>query len=132
VRGTDEQQVTMLSLVTPDKRVPADHPLRRIKALAEQALAALSPTFGQMYSAVGRPSIPPERLLKATQLMASHTLGLAIFASFATPCNARWFSHRAPSLISTGADSQDIFFRGRAASRRDDGMLLAIERRAHS
>lgn len=70
MRGTDKQQVTMLSLVTPDRRVPADHPLRRIKALADQALAALSPTFDQMYSKVGRPSIPPERLLKATLLMA--------------------------------------------------------------
>jgi len=74
VRGTDKQQVTMLSLATPDKRVPADHPLRRIKVLADQALAALSPTFDQMYSAVGRPSIPPERLLKATLLMAFYSV----------------------------------------------------------
>ena len=69
MRGTDKQQVTMPSPVTPDKRVPADHPLRRIKALADQALAGLSLTFDQMYSKVGRPSIPPERLLKATLLM---------------------------------------------------------------
>jgi hypothetical protein len=48
MRGTDQQQVTMLSLVTPDRRVQSDHPLRRIKALADQALAALSPTFDQM------------------------------------------------------------------------------------
>ncbi len=74
MRGTDKQQVTMLSLVTPDRRVPADHPLRRIKALADQALAALSPTFDQMYSKVGRPSIPPERLLKATLLMAFYSV----------------------------------------------------------
>lgn len=74
MRGTDKQQVTMLSLVTPDKRVPADHPLRRIKALADQALAGLSPTFDQMYSKVGRPSIPPERLLKATLLMAFYSV----------------------------------------------------------
>jgi len=60
----------MLGLVTPDKRVQADHPLRRIKALADQALAARSPTFDQTYGEVGRPSIPPERLLKATLLMA--------------------------------------------------------------
>jgi len=74
VRGTEKQQVTMLSLATPDKRVPADHPLRRIKALADQALAALSPTFDEMYSAVGRPSIPPERLLKGTLLMAFYSI----------------------------------------------------------
>jgi transposase len=74
VRGTDKQQVTMLSLVTPDRRVPADHPLRRIKALADQALAALSPTFDAMYSKVGRPSVPPERLLKGTLLMALYSI----------------------------------------------------------
>jgi hypothetical protein len=74
VRGTDKQQVTMLSLVTPDRRVPADHPLRRIKALADQALAGLSPTFDQMYSKVGRPSIPPERLLKATATTTSRSM----------------------------------------------------------
>jgi transposase len=74
VRGTDNQQVTMLSLVTPDKRVPVDHPLRRIKGLADEALAALSPTFDAMYSNVGRPSVPPERLLKATLLMAFYSV----------------------------------------------------------
>jgi transposase len=74
VRGTDKQQVSMLSLVTPDKRVPAGHPLRKVKVLADQALAALSPTFDEMYSKKGRPSIPPERLLKATLLMAFHSI----------------------------------------------------------
>jgi hypothetical protein len=47
-----------------EQRVPKCHPLRRIKALADATLAQLSPRFDQMYSAVGRPSIPPERLLK--------------------------------------------------------------------
>ncbi len=74
MRGTDKQQVSMLSLASPEKRVPADHPLRRIKVLADQALAALSPTFDEMYSQIGRPSIPPERLLKATLLMAFYSV----------------------------------------------------------
>jgi transposase len=74
MRGTDKQQVTMLSLVSPDQRVPREHPLRRVKTLADQALAALSPTFDEMYSKVGRPSIPPERLLKATLLMAFYSV----------------------------------------------------------
>lgn len=74
MRGTDNQQLSMLSLATPDKRVPADHPLRRIKALADQALAGLSPTFDEMYSKVGRPSVPPERLLKGTLLMAFYSI----------------------------------------------------------
>lgn len=64
----------MLSLVTPERRVPADHPLRQVKGLAEEALRTLSPVFDEMYSAVGRPSIPPERLLKATLLMALYTV----------------------------------------------------------
>src|SRR4051794_36356174 len=64
----------MLSLVTPEKRVPEDHPLRQVKILAEEALRTLSPVFEQMYSSVGRPSIPPERLLKATLLMALYTV----------------------------------------------------------
>jgi len=74
MRGRNESQVTMLSLVTPDQRVPKDHPLRRVKALTDEALAALSPTFDAMYSNVGRPSIPPERLLKATLLMAFYSV----------------------------------------------------------
>jgi transposase len=64
----------MLTLVNPEKRVPANHPIRLIKALAEVALKELSPLFEQMYSEVGRPSIPPERLLKASLLMALYTV----------------------------------------------------------
>jgi transposase len=74
MRGRNESQVTMLSLVTPDQRVPREHPLRKVKALADAALAALSQTFDAMYSKVGRPSIPPERLLKATLLMAFYSV----------------------------------------------------------
>jgi transposase len=64
----------MLSLVNPEKRVPSNHPIRRNKPLAEAALKELSPLFEQMYSEVGRPSIPPERLLKASLLMALYTV----------------------------------------------------------
>ena len=64
----------MLTLVNPEKRVPSNHPIRRIKPLAEAALKELSPLFEQMYSEVGRPSIPPERLLKASLLMALYTV----------------------------------------------------------
>src|SRR5512138_3050166 len=74
MRGRNESQVTMLSLVTPDQRVPKSHPLRRVKSLADAGLEALSPTFDAMYSKVGRPSIPPERLLKATLLMAFYSV----------------------------------------------------------
>jgi len=70
MRGTTKQQDSMFSLRTPGDRVPKDHPVRRIKDLADGALATLSPTFDKMYSRMGRPSIPPEQLLKASLLMA--------------------------------------------------------------
>src|SRR6267143_3371196 len=74
MRGADTKQATMLSVLTPERRVPQNHPLRAVKKLADAALVELSPRFDAMYSAVGRPSIPPERLLKASLLMALHTV----------------------------------------------------------
>jgi transposase len=64
----------MLSLVAPEQRVPRTHPLRRIKELADGVLRTLSPTLDAMYAGDGRPSIPPERLLKATLLMAFYSV----------------------------------------------------------
>jgi transposase len=64
----------MLSLLTPEKRVPTKHPLRAMKEMAEAALKEMSPLFDAMYSTVGRSSIPPERLLKASLLMAFYTV----------------------------------------------------------
>ncbi len=69
VRGKHEPQSLMLAFVDLEERVARDHPLRTIKRLADQALAALSPEFDQMYAQIGRPSIPPERLLKASLLI---------------------------------------------------------------
>jgi transposase len=74
MRGTDDKQSSMFSVVSPERRIPADHPLRRIKAMADEILADLSPTFDAMYSNVGRPSIPPERLLKSQILMALYSV----------------------------------------------------------
>src|SRR3954464_8253532 len=74
MRGADDKQASMFSVVSPEKRIPADHPLRRIKAMADAILGALSSTFDEMYSSVGRPSIPPERLLKSQILMALYTV----------------------------------------------------------
>jgi hypothetical protein len=64
----------MLAFVDLDARVPPDHPLCITKALADQALAALSPEFNRMYAEVGRPSIPPERLLKASLLIGLYSV----------------------------------------------------------
>lgn len=68
MRGRRERQVSVLAFVDLEARVLFDHPLRIIKAIADQALEQLASDFDQMYAAVGRPSIPPERLLKASLL----------------------------------------------------------------
>ena len=74
MRGRREPQVTMLACVDLEERVPVDHPLRAIKRWADEALAGLSPEFDRMYADDGRPSIPPERLLKASLLIALYSV----------------------------------------------------------
>lgn len=74
MRGDSSHQEAMFSYLSPDARVPATHPIRAIKAMADEALGQLSPVFDRMYSALGRPSIPPERLLKAELLIALYSV----------------------------------------------------------
>jgi transposase len=74
VRGNDEQQSAMFSYISAERRVPKDHPLRLIRTIVDKALVALSPTFNKMYSQVGRPSIAPEKLLRALLLQILYTL----------------------------------------------------------
>src|SRR2546421_429643 len=68
MRGTDDRSDFLFSYVSPEHRVPADHPLRPIRIMTDAALERLSPQFDAMYSAMGRPSIPPEQLLRALLL----------------------------------------------------------------
>jgi transposase len=74
MRGEDDKQGAMFSLVSPEKRVPAGHPLRPIKKMVDAILRDLSPLFDKMYSDWGRPSVSPERLLKSTLLMAFYSV----------------------------------------------------------
>jgi transposase len=74
VRGPDEQTGDMFSYLSPDQRVRPDHPLRAIRTMTDQVLRELSPRFRRMYSAIGRPSIPPEQLLRALLLQALYTV----------------------------------------------------------
>jgi transposase len=74
MRGQDSKQATMFSVLSPERRVPQDHPLRPIKAMADAVLLSMSKRFDRMYSATGRPSIPPERLLKAQILVALYSV----------------------------------------------------------
>lgn len=70
MRGRDDRSEGLFSYVRLEERVPADHPLRPIRALADEALAELNDRFEALYSRMGRPSIPPEMLLRATLLQA--------------------------------------------------------------
>jgi transposase len=70
MRGRDDRSDGFFSYVRLEDRVPRDHPLRAIKALADEALKALNARFDGLYSSMGRPSIPPEMLLRATLLQA--------------------------------------------------------------
>ncbi len=64
----------MFSYLSPEERVPEKHPLRPIRLIVDEALKALSPTFSQLYSTFGRPSIPPEKLLRALLLQVLYTV----------------------------------------------------------
>lgn len=70
MRGSSDQQAILLVTTTMDEMVPADHPIRRIKPVVDQVLGQLRPRLDAMYSTLGRPSVAPERLLKASVLMA--------------------------------------------------------------
>jgi transposase len=74
MRGADEQPGSMFSYVSLEERVPADHPLRAIRRITDGALERLSPRFGTLYINFGRPSIPPEKLLRALLLQALYTI----------------------------------------------------------
>lgn len=74
MRGQQNEQPMMLAWIDIEARVPREHPLRPIKQLADEALASLSAVFDRMYSARGRRSIPPERLLKASLLIPLYTI----------------------------------------------------------
>ena len=74
MRGTDRETGKLFSYASPESLVPHDHPLRAIRLLVNAALDRLSPAFQAIYAAAGRPSIAPERLLRALLLQALFTV----------------------------------------------------------
>jgi transposase len=74
MRGDDNQQEGMFSYVSPEKRVPADHPLRPIRKMVDEILKEMSPRFAKLYSDVGRPSIAPERLFRSLLLQIFYSV----------------------------------------------------------
>lgn len=74
MRGHDEQTGHMFSYLSPEQRVPQDHPLRAIRTLTDEALRSLSRQFATLYAKTGRPSIPPEQLLRALLIQVLYTV----------------------------------------------------------
>jgi transposase len=74
MRGDDRQTGWMFSYVSPEERVPPDHPLRAIRQMTDAIFDRLSPRFDRLYSNIGRPSIPPEQLLRALLLQGFYTV----------------------------------------------------------
>jgi len=74
MRGEDSKQEAMFSYLSPDQRVPADHPLRAVRKMVDTVLAEMSPRLARLYADVGRPSIAPERLLRALLLQIFYSV----------------------------------------------------------
>ena len=74
MRGSDQQQGEVFSYLSPESRVRKDHPLRGIRTMVDEVLRALSPEFDRMYAGVGRPSIAPEKLLRAQMLQMLYSV----------------------------------------------------------
>src|ERR1700731_621803 len=74
MRGKDEQQLDVFSYLSPEQRVPQDPPVRSLRAMTDEALRELQPRFNKLYAKTGRPSIAPEKLLRALLLQALYSV----------------------------------------------------------
>ncbi len=128
MRGADEQTSSLFSYVSCEARVPSSHPLRRIRAVVDEALDVLSPDFDGMYAQAGRPSIAPEKLLRALLLQAFYSIRSERQLMEQLDYNLlfRWFvglSMDAPVWdASTFSKNRDRFLQGDTAQR----LLMAI------
>jgi len=74
MRGNDEQQLDVFSYISPEQRVPQDHPLRPLRFMTDEAFREMQPRFHKLYAKTGRPSIAPEKLLRALLLQALYSV----------------------------------------------------------
>jgi transposase len=74
MRGHDEHQESMFSYISLERRIPSDHPFRRLRAMVDAALEQMSPQFARLCSRYGRPSIAPEKLLRALLLQVLYSV----------------------------------------------------------
>src|SRR2546423_13913000 len=89
MRGKPQPQPQFFTTINLNQRVPMDHPLRGIKARVDKIMAKLSPLFDQLYAKEGRPSIPPEQLLKSRLLIALYSVRISLDLS------GSWHTNRA-------------------------------------
>jgi transposase len=129
MRGFDNQQSAMYSYLSPEQRVPADHPLRPIREMVDLALKGLSRRFNEIYSATGRPSIPPEKLLRALLLQVLYTVRSERLLMEQLEYNLlfRWFvglNMDEPVWVPTVfSKNRDRLLEGDVAERFFDGVL---------
>ena len=129
MRGHDEQTHHMFSYLSPEQRVPADHPLRAVRALTDQALKTMSRRFASLYAKTGRPSIPPEQLLRALLLQVLYTVRSERLLMEELNYNllplVRRFEHGRPGLA-----SHDVYQESRPAAGGRCGDAVQAHARA--
>ena len=134
MRGRTDPQVSMLAFVDLEARVPVGHPLRTIKRFADAALAELSPLFDELYAVDGRPSVPPERLLKASLLMSLYSVRSerAFCEELEYHLLFRWFLDL--DLVEPGFDhstfakNRERLLRARVSQQFFDAVVLQADR----
>src|SRR5207253_6280894 len=94
MRGTHSEQSSMFSYISAERRVPTDHPLRAIRVMADMALKDLDQRFAGMYATLGRPSIAPERLLRALDRKSTRLNSSHVAISYAVFCLKKKKNHR--------------------------------------
>ena len=128
MRGVDHQQSGMFSYISAERRVPKDHPLRAIRVMVDAALKESSWRFDAVYASSGRPSIPPEKLLRALLLQVLYTVrserllmgatrlqlpvSLVCGAQHRRPGLGRDGLHEEPGALAGGRGSTGLFQRG--------------------
>ena len=129
VRGKPEAQPEFLTIINLNQRVPADHPLRPIREMSDRALKGLTRKFNEIYSATGRPSIAPEKLLRALLLQVLYTVRSERLLMEQLEYNLlfRWFvglNMDEPVWVATVfSKNRDRLLEGDIAERFFDGVL---------
>lgn len=125
MRSKDVQQLGMFSYVSVEQRVPADHPIRKLRLLVDMILKELDPLLAQRYLAQGRPSIPPERLLRASLLQVIYSVRSERLLMEQLDLQPAVPLVRRPKRRRSGVGSLDVLFQPRPPVRcRSSAALL--------